>query len=239
LPRAITTSAQNPGFKEFVRKGIHIVAGDHAAIDIAMSLGSNAESVEVVAETPLVNTENASTGQAITTQRGSPFDHPHHFVFATTYELPIGKGRALNMNSRWMQTGAPILWVNGSTTSPGRLCVFRRTAEPAKPADERRRLRYIAIRHACGGPVPISHPHLFDHLRRPASGWHQQLRHLATEALRHHGDCLPPAPLRAFNVLNHPTSAAPNTTATNSSFGLITSQANLPRQLQFGARFVF
>ena len=40
-------------------------------------------------------------------------------------------------------------------------------------------------------------------------------------------------------VVNHPTFAVPNTTAANSSFGLITAQANLPRQIQLGARFVF
>ncbi|HKF55078.1 MAG TPA: hypothetical protein VKJ45_06530 [Blastocatellia bacterium] len=43
----------------------------------------------------------------------------------------------------------------------------------------------------------------------------------------------------AFNVVNHPTFAAPNTTETNASFGLITAQANRPRQIQVGARFVF
>jgi hypothetical protein len=40
-------------------------------------------------------------------------------------------------------------------------------------------------------------------------------------------------------VLNMPTFASPNTTVTNSSFGLITSQANRPRQVQIGARVAF
>src|SRR5262249_52773908 len=42
-----------------------------------------------------------------------------------------------------------------------------------------------------------------------------------------------------YNVLNHPTFSAPNTTATNSGFGLITTQANRTRAVQLGARFVF
>jgi len=42
-----------------------------------------------------------------------------------------------------------------------------------------------------------------------------------------------------FNVLNRVTFGAPNTTATNASFGLITTQANRPRQVQIGARLVF
>lgn len=42
-----------------------------------------------------------------------------------------------------------------------------------------------------------------------------------------------------FNVINHPTFAAPNTTATNTGFGQITSQSNRPRMFQLAARLVF
>ncbi len=42
-----------------------------------------------------------------------------------------------------------------------------------------------------------------------------------------------------FNVLNRPTFGAPNTTVTNASFGLISTQSNRPRQVQIGARLVF
>jgi hypothetical protein len=67
-------------------------------------------------------------------KRISPFDHPNHFVLAAVYELPVGKGKPLNLESRWtnaafggwvatgiytFQTGQPINWVNGSTTTPG------------------------------------------------------------------------------------------------------------------------
>ena len=45
--------------------------------------------------------------------------------------------------------------------------------------------------------------------------------------------------LEAFNAVNHPVFAAPNTTVTSTSFGQITAQANLPRQIQLGARFVW
>ena len=43
----------------------------------------------------------------------------------------------------------------------------------------------------------------------------------------------------AFNVLNHPQFSSPNTSVTSSSFGQITSQANTPRQLQFGLKLLF
>jgi hypothetical protein len=45
--------------------------------------------------------------------------------------------------------------------------------------------------------------------------------------------------LEAFNLMNHPTFAAPNMQVTNSTFGTITTQSNRPRQLQLGVRFAF
>jgi hypothetical protein len=42
-----------------------------------------------------------------------------------------------------------------------------------------------------------------------------------------------------FNVLNHATFSAPNLTPTSGSFGLISAQANIPRSVQLGLRFVF
>ncbi len=43
----------------------------------------------------------------------------------------------------------------------------------------------------------------------------------------------------AFNLLNHVAFGAPNVQVTSSSFGTITTQANRPRQIQIGFRFVF
>jgi hypothetical protein len=43
-----------------------------------------------------------------------------------------------------------------------------------------------------------------------------------------------------FNVMNHPVFAAPTVSSpTSSTFGLIQTQANSPRSIQLGARFVF
>jgi hypothetical protein len=67
-------------------------------------------------------------------KRISPFDHPHRVVIAALYEIPVGKGKHFNMQSRWLdmlvggfginsiytyQTGQPIPGVNGSTNTPG------------------------------------------------------------------------------------------------------------------------
>jgi len=61
-------TVKTTGFKEAVRKGLHIGAGDHPVIDIRLEVGEASQSIEVTADAPLVNSENASVGQAITTK---------------------------------------------------------------------------------------------------------------------------------------------------------------------------
>jgi hypothetical protein len=187
-------------------------------------------------------------------KRVSPFDHTHHFVFATSYELPIGKGHALALNSRlanallggWVvngiftwQTGAPLLWTNGSTTSIGDYVYF------GQPLD-------LNARQVNG---PAFNTSAFDAKSADAFQYHVRTFSTTYGDLRSDGiNNLDFSMLKrfeiteskyfqlrfeAFNLMNHPTFSAPNTTAANSSFGLITAQANLPRQIQLGARFVF
>jgi hypothetical protein len=42
-----------------------------------------------------------------------------------------------------------------------------------------------------------------------------------------------------LNAFNTPRFGGPNTTVTSSSFGIITGQANSPRQTQFGLKFLW
>src|SRR5437764_163924 len=60
LPGDYEISAQFEGFKEFVRKGVHLGAGEHPAIDITLQLGDATQSISVTEDAPLVNSENAS-----------------------------------------------------------------------------------------------------------------------------------------------------------------------------------
>jgi hypothetical protein len=187
-------------------------------------------------------------------KRISPFDHPQHFVVGASYALPIGKGRLVNLQSRWAnfafggwtlngiytyQTGAPLLWTNGSSTSPGDYVFF-------------------------GGPLNLNQAQVngaaFNTAAFDTKSAEQLQYHLRTFAttygnLRQAGiNNLDASILKnfnateriyfqlrfeTFNTLNHPVFAAPNTTVTSTSFGVISAQANLPRQIQFGARLVF
>jgi hypothetical protein len=187
-------------------------------------------------------------------KRISPFDHPNRFVTALVYALPFGRGQKFGVQSRWLdalvggwginsiftaQTGAPLTWVNGSTTSPGDYVyfgapitlnnrdvntpAFNTTAFDTKAADQFQfHIRTFST--------------TFPNLRTDGiDDWSPSVskRFFFTEhtslQLR----------FEAYNVLNHPVFGPPNTTATNAAFGMITTQANRPRTIQLGARFVF
>jgi len=190
-------------------------------------------------------------------KRISAIDHPNRIVTAITYELPVGKGKKLDLRSRvgnsllggWVlnsvytyQTGAPINWNNGSTTSPGDYVYFgapiivnNRMADPGTPA------------------FNVS---AFDAKTADAFNYHIRTFPTMISSLRMDGiNQLDPSLLKrftftersylqlrfeAFNGLNHPSFPTPNTTPSNSLFGTISgAQANRPRAIQLGARFVF
>jgi hypothetical protein len=190
-------------------------------------------------------------------KRISSIDHPHRLVLAANYDLPVGKGRLLNLNSRvldtvaggWslntvytFQVGAPINWNNGSTTSPGD---YVYTGAP------------IVLNNRMADPgVAAFNTSAFDTKTADAFNYHIRTFPTMISALRQDGINQFDTSLlkrfmftekyylqlrfEAFNVLNHPVFPAPNTTASNSLFGTITgAQANRPRSIQIGARFVF
>jgi hypothetical protein len=68
LPGDYDIVARIDGFKEAVRKGVHVGAGEHPVIDIRLEIGDAAQSVEVTGEAPLVNSENASVGSTLSTK---------------------------------------------------------------------------------------------------------------------------------------------------------------------------
>ncbi|HEY1240686.1 MAG TPA: TonB-dependent receptor, partial [Bryobacteraceae bacterium] len=68
LPGDYDVDVQMQGFKGFTRRGVHVGAGDHAVIDVRLEVGDIATSVEVTADASLLNTDNSSVGQAITTK---------------------------------------------------------------------------------------------------------------------------------------------------------------------------
>jgi len=186
--------------------------------------------------------------------RVSPFDRPTRFVTAVTYGLPIGRGRAVNLTRRWVdlafggwklsstytyQAGAALTWVNGSTNNPGDYVyfgaplnlenrnvdgpAFDTTAFDARSANQfQYHIRTFST--------------TFQNLRKDGTNdWNGALMKQFTFGDKKYLQLR----CEAFNLINHPTFAAPNTTATNSGFGVITAQANRTRMVQLVGRLVF
>jgi hypothetical protein len=189
-------------------------------------------------------------------RRVSPNDRPLRVVISAVYELPIGRGKLINLQSRFKnamfggwkvttiysrQAGAPINWVNGSSTAPGDYVYF-------------------------GGPVNLNNRQVngtafdktaFDTASADAFQYHIRTFSTTFGNLRADGiNQLDASILKRFNfsetakryfelrgemfnVPNHPVFAAPNTTANNAQFGQITATVNRFRTLQVSARIVF
>src|SRR5215510_10395430 len=62
-------SVELPGFKKYVRQGLTVQAAQIIRIDAALEIGSNAESVTVAADAPLLKTESGELSHVITTRR--------------------------------------------------------------------------------------------------------------------------------------------------------------------------
>jgi hypothetical protein len=186
--------------------------------------------------------------------RVSPLDHTQRYVVAATYQLPIGKGTALDLKSGvlnsvlggWLlnsvytyQTGAPIMWVNGSSSSPGDYVYFGGPLDvnPNQVNGPAFNTSVFDTKSADSFQYHIrTFSTMFSNAR--ADGINQFDPSLSKRFVIHESVAVQ-LRLEAFNALNHPVFAAPSTTASNAAFGTITASANRFRTLQLGARFTF
>jgi hypothetical protein len=186
--------------------------------------------------------------------RISPFFRPMRFSVASTYALPVGRGKKIRTDSRvlsalvggWQvnatyqfQLGGPLAWLNGSTNNPGDY-VYMGGDLNSQP------------RNVDGYAFDVTR---FNNVT--ANQFQYHVRTFATTFANVRGDGINNfdasmlkrfqirekayLQIRAeiFNVMNHPEFGAANNTASNSAFGTITTQANRSRMMQFVARLVF
>ena len=207
-------------------------------------------------------TEFLNSTDAAPEKRISPFDHDLRSVSAVRCDLPFGRNRLVSVNSRLLdsfiggwsvngiytyQSGAPLIWMNGSTSSPGDYAFVN-----GAPSLDLTSFGYNA-RNVSGGPAfntaqfaTASNAQFKYHVRTMPTTF-SNLRQDGTnnfdasviKQVNVTETMYAQLRLEAFNVPNHATFGAPNLQVTSSSFGVITATANRPRQLQFGARFVF
>ena len=83
IPGTYEVSSELTGFKKYVRDNVQVRVNDNIELNIEMTLGSAAESVNVTAETPLLSTAEASLGQVVDEKRIN--------------ELPLFAGNAMDL----------------------------------------------------------------------------------------------------------------------------------------------
>jgi hypothetical protein len=74
-------TVEKAGFKRFVRDGIELRVDDRLEINVTLEVGGIAETVTVSAETPLLETTNASMGQVVDARRVAELPIPHGVPF--------------------------------------------------------------------------------------------------------------------------------------------------------------
>ncbi len=185
-------------------------------------------------------------------KRISPDDRPQHLVASATWELPFGENRQFNSSIHavnyliggWNLTpiytfqpdGAPLVWgdliylggsLNSLKVNPHNpngafnTALFDRTSADQPVTADHIRTLPTQVTHARGDGIDSLDLSIAK-ITPITEKLHMQLR----------GDF--------FNFLNRPQFAAPATSsATSSGFGKITSQANLPRQVQVELKLIF
>ena len=69
LPSTYTITCAAQGFRTLVREGIIVQVNDRLRVDLALVLGQVGDTVTVEGQSPLLQTEDATAGQVINTQK--------------------------------------------------------------------------------------------------------------------------------------------------------------------------
>ena len=179
-------------------------------------------------------------------KRVSSDSRPLRDILASTYALPIGRGRVLNLNSSWLNSIAGGWFLNGILTlQSGPLLGWGDYVYMGGPLDYNP--------HQPNGPtfnvnqfVTSSTLQLADNIRT----FDNQFNNLRRDPTKQLGVSMDKRfnikekaslelRIEAFNVTNHVTFGAPNTTPTAAAFGVIGAQANTPRRIQTALRLVW
>jgi hypothetical protein len=182
------------------------------------------------------------------------FDIPHRLVLSALYELPFGRGRRFAASTSPMidaivggwqvngivtiQSGTPLTITASNTAG-----LFNPVTRPNwngvdpsldTPRDERLQRWFNTSVFSQPAPFTFGNVGTTFPLLRTDSVRNLDLSIFKQFALANRVRLQ--ARIEAFNALNYVQFGSPNVSVTSSSFGVVTSQANTPRQLQFGVK---
>jgi hypothetical protein len=83
VPGTYSITVENPGFKTYTRSGVAVRVNDQVTINVALEVGQASQTVNINAETPLLDTSSASIGHVVDSR--------------TILELPLKDGMVLTM----------------------------------------------------------------------------------------------------------------------------------------------
>ena len=83
-----------PGFKRFVQRGIVLEMQQQARVDVVLEVGAVSESIEVIADAPLLETTDATLGKVVDNQRIVSLPLNSRNVFSLLYLTPGVTGSA-------------------------------------------------------------------------------------------------------------------------------------------------
>jgi hypothetical protein len=184
-----------------------------------------------------------------------PQDVSHWISWQASYDLPVGSGRAINLNGHWTNfwlggwtlnsvlsfgSGVPII-VSGATNDPWFSQRPDITCNPANGAPHTAGQWFLPNCYAMPASkfLPGTGPRTLPGVR--SDGTHNLDASLSKDFVFNERTRLQ-FQLAAFNVTNSVQLGIPNASwnpANLASFGRITYAASQPRQFQFGLRFVY
>ena len=185
-------------------------------------------------------------------------DRSRRLVISGTYQLPVGRGKALGKNwnravdsliGGWQingistyQTGFPISVTAQNTCTNCGINTLRpnnngQSAERSGPVSQRLNKYFDTSVFSAPAPFTLGNvARTLPDVRGPSS---QNLDFSLFKIFRPVERMTVTFRAEAFNVLNQVVFGVPNTTQNSNQFGVISSQANSPRTIQFGLKLLF
>jgi hypothetical protein len=179
-------------------------------------------------------------------KRISSDSRPLRNVMAVTYQLPIGRGRKLNLQSRWLdslvggwQASGVFTLQSGPVIGWGNYIYYGGPLhlQPHQPnglAFDTSQFNIISTQQLANNIQTLDLQ--FNNLRRDYTN---ELDLSMDKNFRFTEKRYVQIRFEAFNLQNRVTFGPPNTTPTSTAFGTIGNQANTPRRLETAIRLVF
>jgi hypothetical protein len=179
-------------------------------------------------------------------KRPSSDSRPLREVLTATYDLPIGRGRALNLNSRVLDGivggwGASVIFVmqSGPTLSWGNYIYYGgplnyQSNQPDGTSFATSQFNTISAQQLADNIRTFDNQ--FNTLRRNRTN---QVDTSLTKNFKFAEKRYVQIRLEAFNTFNHVTFGNATTSPTSSAFATITTQANTPRRIETAIKLVW